>query len=287
VTPLPRDAAVPISGEKERKKGTIASLNRFGYNEAPMNKNDMRIVLFLGIVLFYGIFFFRAGLAQEMSAEDLIRRIETQYQGDTSHGTSRMRVVTARWTREMTLEMWSKGRDRFLVRVLAPKKDEGVASLKIGEEMWNFLPNIDRLVKIPSSMMGESWMGSHLTNDDLVKEDQVDKLYTLSMTRKDKITEITGIPKPGAAVVWGKIVYTVDMNRLIPLTTLYYDESGELVRTMTFDQVQQTAGRWIPMRMRVQPEDKPNEQTVFEYQKLDFNLPLTDDFFSLRSLRKR
>jgi outer membrane lipoprotein-sorting protein len=198
-----------------------------------------------------------------------------------------MRVVTERWTREMTLERWSKGRDRFLVRVLAPKKDEGVASLKIGEEMWNYLPNIDRLVKIPSSMMGESWMGSHLTNDDLVKEDQVDKLYTLTMTRKDTIAEITGIPKPRAAVVWGKIIYTVEMDRLIPISTRYFDESGALVRTITFDQVQRVEGRWIPMRMRVQPQDKPKEQTVFEYQKLDFNIRLSDDFFSLRSLRKR
>ncbi|MHB9028183.1 MAG: outer membrane lipoprotein-sorting protein [Candidatus Latescibacterota bacterium] len=255
--------------------------------EVGMNRNYFGIVRMLVIAFSLGAGFSRTGPAQEMSAEELIRRIETQYQGETSHGISRMRVATERWTREMTLEMWSKGRDRFLVRVLAPKKDEGVASLKIGEEMWNFLPNIDRLVKIPSSMMGENWMGSHLTNDDLVKEDQVDKLYTLSMTRKEKIAEITGIPKPRAAVVWGKIVYTVEMDRLIPLSTQYFDESGALVRTISFDQVQQTSGRWIPMRMRVQPKDQPKEQTLFEYQKLDFNVRLPDDFFSLRSLRKR
>lgn len=225
--------------------------------------------------------------SQEMSARDLIRRIETQYQGDTSHSTCLMRVVTARWTREMTLEMWSKGRDRFLVRVLAPKKDEGVASLKVVNDMWNYLPNIDRLVKIPSSMMGESWMGSDLTNDDLVKENQVDQLYDLTMTATGDTARITAIPKPDAAVVWGKIIYAVDTDRFIPISVDYHDESGELVRTITFDDVRQIEGRRVPMKMIVLPLDKPGERTVLEYRNLDFDIRLSDDFFSLPSLRRR
>ncbi len=225
--------------------------------------------------------------AQEMTARELIRRIETQYQGETSHAIAHMRVVTERWTREMTLEMWSKNRDRFLVRVLAPKKDEGVSTLKVGDDMWNFLPSIDRLIKIPSSMMGESWMGSHLTNDDLVKENQVDRLYDLSMTGGDGTAEIVAIPKPDAAVVWGRIIYTVDTERLIPLSIRYEDEAGELVRTITFDDVQRISGRWVPLEMRVQPMDEPQEHTLLNYQKLEFNVRLSDDFFSLRTLRRR
>ena len=225
--------------------------------------------------------------AQESEVQALIRRVETQYQGKTSQAVCKMQVVTAKWTREMTLEMWSKGREQFLVQVIAPKKDEGVASLKIGNEMWNYLPNIDRLVKIPSSLMGESWMGSHLTNDDLVKENEVDKLYDLTMKRNGNIAEITGVPKPNVAVVWGKIIYTIDTERLVSLSTRYYDEENVLVRTITSDNVQRISGRWIPLRMLVQPEEKPGERTELNYQKLEFDVRLADDFFSIRSLRRR
>lgn len=247
-------------------------------------------ILFL--LLLWGVFCAAATGAQtgQSSSEEaraLVKRVETQYQGDTSHAMARMRVVTAKWTRAMTLEMWSKGRDRFLVRIVAPKKDEGVASLKIGEEMWNYLPNIDRLVKIPSSLMGDSWMGSHLTNDDLVKENQVDILYNLTMTRRGNIADITGVPKPNAAVVWGKILYSIDTEKLIPLSTRYYDEENVLVRTISFENVQRVSGRLIPLRMIVKPEDKPKERTEMDYQKLEFNVSLPKDFFSIRTLRNR
>jgi len=220
-------------------------------------------------------------------ARDLVRRVETQYQGETSHAVAVMRVVTDRWNREMTLEMWSLGRDRFLARILKPKKDEGVASLKIGGEMWNYLSNIDRLVKIPSSMMGESWMGSHLTNDDLVKENQIDDLYDLTLKQTGGSAEVTATPKPDAAVVWGRILYTIDVERLIPLSIRYYDEDGTQVRTITFDDVRKVSGRWIPLRMLVRPEDKPSERTEFSYTTLTFDVKLAGDFFSLRSLKRR
>jgi outer membrane lipoprotein-sorting protein len=220
-------------------------------------------------------------------ARELVRSVETQYQGKTSHAIATLRVVTDRWNREMTLEMWSIGRDKFLARILKPGKDEGVSSLKLGNEMWNYLPNIDRLVKIPSSMMGESWMGSHLTNDDLLKENQIDELYDLTLKKVGNSAEVTGVPKPDAAVVWGRILYTIDIERLIPITIRYYDEADTLVRTITFDDVKKVSGRWIPLRMLVRPEDKPAERTELVYTTLTFDVKLADDFFSLRSLRRR
>jgi hypothetical protein len=225
--------------------------------------------------------------AQETEVQALIRKVETQYQGKTSHAVAQMKITTEYWSREIVMEMWSKGRDTFLARILSPKKDEGVASLKIGEEMWNFLPNIDRLIKIPSSMMGESWMGSHLTNDDLVKENQVDKLYDLTMKKEGGEAEVTCIPKPNAPVVWGKIVYRIEMKGLIPLFIDYYDEVNRLVRKMTFDRVKEISGRAIPLHMVVQPIDKPKERTELTYTKLEFDVKLPDDMFSLRSLRRQ
>jgi hypothetical protein len=225
--------------------------------------------------------------AQETEVQALIRKVETQYQGKTSHAVAQMKITTEYWSREIVMEMWSKGRDTFLARILSPKKDEGVASLKIGEEMWNFLPNIDRLIKIPSSMMGESWMGSHLTNDDLVKENQVDKLYDLAMKKEGEEAEVTCIPKPDAPVVWGMIVYRIEMKGLIVLFIDYYDEENHLVRKITFDRVKEISGRSIPLHMVVQPVDKPKERTELTYTKLEFDIKLADDLFSLRSLRRK
>ena len=100
----------------------------------------------------------------------LIRHIETQYQGRSSHGKITMEIKTRHWQRTLVMEAWSEGRDRFLTRILEPRKERGTGTLKVADDIWNYFPRIDRLVKIPSSMMGDRWMGSHLTNDDLVKE---------------------------------------------------------------------------------------------------------------------
>ena len=225
---------------------------------------------------------------ETIDAQTLIRQIETQYQGDTSHSTMHMKVVTDVYSREMSMEGWSEGRDKFLARILSPKKDEGVATLKIGDEMWNFLPRIDRLIKIPSSLMGDRWMGSHLTNDDLVKENKIDELYTFETEKiEDQVATIICTPKPDAAIVWGKVLYRVELTKKIPIAIDYYDEDGDLVRTMTFDHVENISGRWVPMRMVIQPTDKPDEKTELLYESLTFDAKFKDNLFSVQSLRRR
>ena len=228
-----------------------------------------------------------AETSEKLDAQALIRQVETQYQGETSHTIMHMKVVTEAYSREMTLEGWSEGRDRFLAKILAPKKDEGTATLKIGDEMWNYLPKIDRLIKIPSSLMGDSWMGSHLTNDDLVKENKIDELYTFEIEKVEKpMATIICTPKPDAAVVWDKVVYRIDIDKKIPIDVTYFDESGKPVRTMTFDMVKQVSRRWVPMRMKVQPTEKPGEMTELTYENLEFDVKLPKDYFSIRSLRR-
>lgn len=226
--------------------------------------------------------------AHGLDAQEIVRRVETQYRGDTSHGIASMRIVTDAWTRELKMEAWSKGRDRFLVRILEPEKEAGVATLKLGDKIWNYLPRVDRMMRVPSSMMGEGWMGSHFTNDDLVKQDKVDRDYTFDVRYEGPTTAVIhATPKPDAAVVWGELVYTVNHERLTPLHVTYHDEDGALVRTLYFDDEQKIAGRWVPMTMRVEPEETPDEHTRFHYEELEFGVPLDDDRFSLRSLRRR
>ena len=220
--------------------------------------------------------------------QELIRQVETQYQGDTAYAMMRMRIVTDAYQRELKMESWSEGRDKFLARILAPKKDEGTATLKIGDEMWNFLPKIDRLMKIPSGLMGDSWMGSHLTNDDLVKENKIDELYTFDVEKiEDSIATIICTPKPDAAIVWDKVVYRIEITRKIPVSIDYFDEDDVLVRTMKFDNVENISGRWIPLKMVILPVEKPDEMTELIYENLKFDVKLNKDLFSISSLRRQ
>jgi len=229
---------------------------------------------------------------QAMEVSELIRHIDELWRGETSHANMSMTVKTRHYERTMTMDAWSKGKDYSLVVIREPIKDRGIATLKVKENIWNYLPKINRVTKVPSSMMSGSWMGSHFTNDDLVKEstfeDDYDSRITFEGERDGRaIYEMTSLPKPNAAVVWGKVVMFIDQKNLAPYKALYYDEEGILIRTLTFDELKQIDGRAIPMRMSLQPEDKPNESTVIVYHDIEFGVPLGDSFFSLQSLKQR
>ena len=202
--------------------------------------------------------------------QQLIRQVETQYNGESAHALTTMSVSTENWQRTLSMEFWSWQRERFLTRILRPAKEKGVGTLKIDREVWNYLPKVDRVIKIPSSMMGGAWMGSHITNDDLVKSSHVDKDYQFTLLSADELSyQIECLPWPDTPTVWGKLIYTIDRPTLTPKQIRYFDEEMILVRTIYFDQLQKTGERIIPMRMRVQPADKPGEQTVLHYQSMN------------------
>jgi len=230
----------------------------------------------------------RPASAQTIDFRVLIRQVEDQYMGRSSDAVMSMEVRTEHWERHMEMRAWSLGRDRFLVRILDPPKEKGVATLKVDQEVWNYLPKVDRVIKIPPSMMGGSWMGSHITNNDLVKAAHIDQDYDFSLLEEnDRVWIIEGLPKPEAAVVWGKIVYQVEKGRRVPEIVKYFDEKMIEVREIRFDQVQEIDGRFLPMRMTVQPLEDPAEKTVMLYRKIDFDVPIEPNFFSLRSLKTR
>ncbi|GAB4283840.1 MAG: outer membrane lipoprotein-sorting protein [Candidatus Rifleibacteriota bacterium] len=254
----------------------------------------MRLQLFLAAVLVLACSSFcPAQVASttsiaHISAKDLITRIETQYQGKTSHGKTRMTIQTRDWQRVLEMEYWSEGRDKFLTRILSPRKEKGTCTLKVNDNIWNYIPRIDRMIKIPSSLMGESWMGSHLTNDDLVKENKIDELYNLEIIASDtKQITIQGIPFPDAAVVWGKILYVIDAEKLVPVYVDYFDEEGIKVRRIDFSEPVLINGRWIPKTMKILPIEKPDEFTKLKYTEIEFDVKLQSNLFSMKSLRNR
>lgn len=223
---------------------------------------------------------------------ELIRHIDDLWRGDTSQALMTMTVKTQRYERTMTMESWSRGKAYSLVVIREPVKDRGIATLKVEDNIWNYLPKINRVTKVPSSMMSGSWMGSHFTNDDLVKDSSFEADYDSTLSFEGErdgkaVYEITSIAKPDAAIVWGKVVTLIDQKTLAPIESRYYDEQGKLIRTMTFDQFKPIGKRVVPMRMRLQPMDKPDESTVIVYDDIQFGVPLEASFFSLQSLQQR
>jgi len=232
----------------------------------------------------------QAGTDADARARAFLDGVDDLYRGETSHGTITMRIKTAHWSRELKVESWSKGKDRSLMRILSPKKEKGTATLRVEKNIWNYLPKVGRVIKIPSSMMGGSWMGSHFTNDDLVRESRMADDFDFSVTFEGKrdgkeVVEITCLAREEAAVVWGKIVVEVTPAK-IPLRMRYFDEDMVLARTMTFGDVKKIGERMLPTVMLVQPADKPEEHTEVIYDDLTFGVALPDDFFSLRTLKR-
>lgn len=230
-------------------------------------------------------------LPAQTSASDIVDRVDRLLRGASSHGTVTMEVVTAEWSRSLDLEMWSLGTEYALVRVLAPRKDAGTATLKSGNDLWNYLPRVDRTIKLPPSLMGAAWMGSHFTNDDLVKESRLIEDYDIAIGFEGDrdgvaVWEFVLTPRPEAAVVWGRIEEQIRQDDLMPVWARFYDERGGLARTMTFGEYRRMGGRLVPARTTVHPADKPAESTVLEYHTLEFDVGLQASFFSLQRLQR-
>ncbi|MBU1742693.1 MAG: outer membrane lipoprotein-sorting protein [Proteobacteria bacterium] len=230
-------------------------------------------------------------LTKPLTARRILDGVDDLFRGDSSRGRMTMIITTRHWKRTLTLEFWSKGKTMSLVRILAPQREKGTATLRVGKNLWNYLPKVKRVIKLSSSMMSASWMGSHFTNDDLVRESRMADDYTYRITFRGRragreVVDLTCIPKRDAAVVWGKVVVTVRTRDYLPLLIRYFDEDLKPARSMTFSRVADLGGRRLPTVMTVVPADKPGEATVVRYEKMKFNLGLSDDLFSLRNLQR-
>ncbi len=215
--------------------------------------------------------------------------IDDLYRSQSSYSVMRMTVVRQRGTRELELEAWSKGEDESLIVIRSPAREAGAATLRTEGGLWNYAPRADRLIRIPSGLLSESWMGSHFTNDDLMRETSYLDDYDaeISMEEREGVTYLkaTLIPKPDAPVVYSELVFLITPDDWVPVRSEYYDD-GELIRVMEFDRIQTIAGKQIPMRMTILPVDEPDEQTVVEYLELELDIPVDDQLFTRQGLRR-
>jgi outer membrane lipoprotein-sorting protein len=235
---------------------------------------------------------FSSAPAQDPSGRDILDRVERLLWGNSVQGEYEMSITTPRWQRTLGLRVWMERPNRSFVRIMSPAKEVGIGSLRIGSEMWNYLPSVERVIKIPPSMMLQPWMGSDFTNDDLVKESSILDDYThkiIGTTTVDgqEAYQVEATPKPQAAVVWGRVLYLVRKRDFMPLKQEFFDERGELVRVMSYSDVRSVGGRTMPTRWEMRPVARPGNATVVLLKDAVFDRPVDEAVFTQRNLQKQ
>jgi outer membrane lipoprotein-sorting protein len=229
--------------------------------------------------------------AQNLSAKEIVQKADEKVRGLSSYGELTMTIVRSDWTRSVSLKTWSKENNYSMILITAPAKEKGQVFLKRKNEMWNWVPSIAKLVKIPPSMMLQSWMGSDFTNDDLVKQSSIIVDYTHKLFGKESIRglecyKIELIPLPNAPVVWGKVIMWISVAGYHQIKTESYDEDLQLVNIENGFQIKKMGDREIVTRMEVEPVNKKGNKTVLEINTMVFNQSINEDFFSQQNMKK-
>ncbi|HCG6401660.1 TPA: outer membrane lipoprotein-sorting protein [Vibrio parahaemolyticus] len=237
--------------------------------------------------LFFLLF---TSLSYAESAFDIVQKSDQAMRGKSSYSEATMEIVRPDWTRSMTMKSWTKGTELSLVLVTAPAKDKGSASLKRHREMWNWVPSIERVIKIAPSMLGQSWMGSDFTNDDLINQSSIVVDYQHALLGNDsfdgdKVWVIEATAKPDAPVVWNKVTLWISQSTYLQRKVEFYDEFDERVNVLTTYDVKELGGRKIATRMEMKPVDKPGNKTIFTTHQAQFDFDINDDFFSQQQMK--
>lgn len=232
-----------------------------------------------------------SGVAHAKSAQELIQEGMDYLRGKSSISVVEMTIKRPDWERKMTIKAWTKGMEDSIFRIIAPPRDKDNGTLKKGREMWTYNPKVNRVIKIPPSMMSQSWMGSDFSNDDLSKTDSIIKDYTHKLLGEEtqggvKVYEIESIPLPDAPVVWGKQTVKIREDFII-VEQKFFDEDMELVKTLTMLELQQLGGRTYPKIWRMEKLDAPGEYTQLEYKELEFDASIPNSAFTRSALKTK
>jgi outer membrane lipoprotein-sorting protein len=225
----------------------------------------------------------------EPDATQIVRDAIDHWRGISSRTEMSMVIHRPDWERKMTMRAWTKGDKQSLVRVIDPAKDRGNGTLTDDNSMWSFSPKVNRVIKIPSSMMGQSWMGSDFSNKDVAKADDIIDQYDhtlLGITEVDGITtyEIQSIPHEDAAVVWGREVMRIRDDKVV-IDHKFYDQDDELVKVLESLEIGEMGGRTIAKRQRMHEIETPDEWTEIQVNSVEYEIDIPDSTFTLSSLR--
>lgn len=228
----------------------------------------------------------------EQEIDEIIREIDRLYRSDKSYSKADMTIVTPNWTRTLEMRAWTWEDSHTLIRITAPPKERGVGTLRIENEMWNYLPKTNKVIKIPPSMMMSSWMGSDFTNDDLVHEFTLFEDFDYEPAEVENpdsnLVYVRATPHEGVPIVWDHIIIAVRRTDHIPVWQKYYDEHDELIRVLEYSDIETFDGRTIPSVMTMIPQDEEGNRTTIRYEQIEFDAEFDrDEIFTLRNLRQQ
>ena len=224
------------------------------------------------------------------TAKEVITEMDNKLKGKSLRSENSITIVRPTYTREMTMVSWSKGRDYSLTLMTSPKRDAGSTFLNRDKEVWSYTPSIERIIKLPPSMMSQNWMGTDFTNDDLVQQSSLVTDYTHEFGKDETLEgydcyQIIMIPKEDAAIVWGKVIVWVDKTEHMQLKVEFYDEDGYLVNTMLGKEPKTFDGKLLPSKMIMIPADKPGNQTIMTTISMEFDINIEESFFTTRNMK--
>jgi len=221
----------------------------------------------------------------------IVDTVDRLYRSSTSRTDVKMTISTQNWERTLRMIIWTRDLNRTFIHIAAPKKDAGIATLRIDSSMWNYFPKIDKVIKVPPSMMMSSWMGSDFTNDDLVKESTLLGDYHAKFVSSENQNEnnfyIELLPKEKTATVWGKIIMIIQKSDLIPLEQIFFDEHGEKIRVMKFYDIKTFGSRRIPATLELVSLKHKDKKTILHYEDAEFDAKIPDSIFTRRNLQKK
>lgn len=228
--------------------------------------------------------------AHAQSALEVVKKADDKFRGTSSIVELSITTTRPTWKRTLELKAWTKGRDYTMILIKSPVKEKGITFLKRKKEVWNWIPILERTIKLPPSMMSQSWMGTDFTNDDLVREssaihDYVHTFLSDTIVNNQMCYRIQLIPKPNASVVWGKIITCIDKNDFIEIHTKFYDEDGKLIHIINAYDARVMDGRYVPTRFELIPQDKKGQKTEMIYQTILYNKPIDDIFFTTEQMK--
>ncbi len=245
-----------------------------------------KYILFLSVFFLYILQTFPT-LAMETA--EIIKKVEDNLNGKTAQMNISMKITTKRTTRTLEMESYSIGTEKSFIKITYPKKDRGITFLKRDNAMWQYVPKIEKIIKIPASMMLQSWMGSDFSNDDLVRESSISEDYTSSLIAEETdIYRVLLNPNEDAPVVWGKIIMEVSKQYFLPTKVLYYDEDDILIRELFYQQIEKIEDRFYPTHWIMTPKtaDKADHQTVIDVSNAQFDKDISEKYFNKRALKK-
>lgn len=255
-----------------------------------MNRICFSLILFF--LIFVQTSFSQTASEKSLSGKEFIEKTELNLRGKNNYGIYTMVVHTPNWERSLSLEAWDdRANARSFIKITAPPKDKDTLFLRIGYNLWMFLPQLEKIIKIPPTMMLQPWMGSDFNNDDLVKESSLIEDYTHRIIGKEKMNDqetllIELLPKPEAPVVWGKILYWLLPEAFIPLREQFFDEKGRLIKELNFSEIKLAGEKRIPTLYEMTPKGKTGHYTLLMIKTIRFNQKFDESLFSMKNLRR-